>query len=91
MRALNIRAPGQAAPGTQTLAFHEASAEWWSLVGSALAHWNLSRSFAFAVRTDAMVSPNRPVFEISPGKPVVVFRPSLVTIRAALGVEMFFF
>lgn len=91
MRALNIRGPAQAAPGTQTVVFHEASAEWWSLVGSALAHWNLSRSFAFAVRTDALVSPNRPVFEISPGMPVVVFHPSLVTIRAALGVEMFFF
>jgi hypothetical protein len=89
MRASNIREPAQA--GTQTLAFHEASAEWWSLVGSALAHWNLSRSFAFAVRTDALVSPSRPVFERSPGTPVVVFRPSLVTIRAALGVEMFFF
>jgi hypothetical protein len=91
MRALNIRGPAQAAPGAQTLVFHEASAEWWSLVGSALAHWNLSRSFAFAVRTDALVSPSRPAFEISPHTPAVVLRPSLVTIRAAVGVEMSFF
>jgi len=84
MRALAIKTPG-------AHAFPEASAEWWSLVGSGVVRWNPSRWLALAFRADALVSPSGPHFDTSPSTSQLVHQPSLLAIRSALGVEMYFF
>jgi hypothetical protein len=73
-----------------------AAAQWWSLLGSALAHAHLTRSLALSLRLDALgVVGNAPSFKIrapaTAGGPYDVVQPSSFSIRAGLGLEAYFF
>ncbi len=72
------------------------AAEWWSLLGSALAHAQLTRSLALSLRLDTLgVLGSSPSFKIrapaTAGGPYYVVQPSSFSIRAGLGLEAYFF
>jgi hypothetical protein len=85
MSAFNVRAP-QATSRT---------GEFWSLVGSALAYWHFSRTFALTGRVDVLVPLRRPEFAVEVGQSgvvgQVVYQPEKVSIAGGLGLEVHFF
>lgn len=85
MRAFDVHAP-QASSKT---------AEFWSLVGSALAYWHFSGAFALTARADVLVPLSRPEFAIEVGESGVVgqivYQPEKVPVAGAFGVEAHFF
>ena len=67
-----------------------ATATWVSALGGAVARWSFSGSAAVFARVEAAARLTGQRFVLAPGD-VVVHRPSPVTGRGALGVELRFF
>jgi len=94
VETMSVSGFGRSATPNASFTPQDATAQWLAPLGAALAALNLSRHVAIVARVEALVPLSRPVFRVHllpPEGDLVVYQPSWLAARAAIGVEVRFF